>query len=146
LPPEFKFTSVGIGDKDGTVPFEFKEDKLDISVTHRFGRAGKMLELPVKRLSTLMYERGHNHIDILKMDIESAEYDVIPDIVGLDIRQILVETHQRFFVGWKGLKPLYGKWKAHTFFRTLVNAGFKVAHAQPIADGSIDKDYLLLKR
>lgn len=56
------------------------------------------ISVPVKRLSTVMKELGHDHIDILKMDIEGAEYEVINDIFKSDIRpqQILVEFHHRF--------------------------------------------------
>lgn len=54
--------------------------------------------VPVKRLSTILGELGHDHIDVLKMDIEGAEYDVINDMSKSDIRpqQILVEFHHRF--------------------------------------------------
>ena len=45
-----------------------------------------------------MRQLGHDQIDILKMDIEGAEYDVINDISMSDTRpkQILVEFHHRF--------------------------------------------------
>jgi len=45
-----------------------------------------------------MKELGHKYIDILKMDIEGAEYDVINEMSKSDIRpqQILVEFHHRF--------------------------------------------------
>lgn len=41
---------------------------------------------------------GHSKIDVLKMDIEGAEYDVIDDIMYLDIpiKQICIEFHHRF--------------------------------------------------
>jgi Methyltransferase FkbM domain len=44
-----------------------------------------------------MAELGHAHIDLLKMDIEGAEYAVIDDLVDSNIRpaQILVEFHHR---------------------------------------------------
>ncbi len=53
------------------------------------------LEVPVKRLTTIMRELGHDHIDILKMDIEGMEYEVIDDIIldDLPISQLLVEFH-----------------------------------------------------
>ena len=45
-----------------------------------------------------MNELGHDQIDILKMDIEGAEYEVVEDIRKSEIRprQILIEFHHRF--------------------------------------------------
>ncbi len=45
-----------------------------------------------------MKQLGHEEIDILKMDIEGAEYGVIEDIIKKSIfpRQILIEFHHRF--------------------------------------------------
>lgn len=45
-----------------------------------------------------MQELGHAHIDLLKMDIEGAEYDVIQDMYNSNIRpgQMLIEFHHRF--------------------------------------------------
>ena len=45
-----------------------------------------------------MRELGHSNIDILKMDIEGAEYTVIDDIINSGIRplQILIEFHHKF--------------------------------------------------
>ena len=58
----------------------------------------RAISVPVKKLATIMDELGHDRIDILKMDIEGAEYDVIDDIAHSSIRpqQILVEFHHRF--------------------------------------------------
>ena len=45
-----------------------------------------------------MQELGHDHIHIVKMDIEGAEYDVIEDIYQSNVRpdQMLIEFHHRF--------------------------------------------------
>ena len=145
LPKKFLFTPVGVAACDGVISFESKVGKLDISVSKRFGSAATMIELPVKRLRTLMQERGHKHIDVLKMDIESAEYEVIPDILDLDVRQILVETHQRFFTGWKGLRKLYGMYITKRLFRMMRRAGFEIKHAQHIDAESVDCDYLFVR-
>jgi len=53
------------------------------------------IEVPVARLETLMKQLGHDHVDLLKMDIEGAEYEVIRDLVesGVEIGQLLVEFH-----------------------------------------------------
>jgi hypothetical protein len=56
------------------------------------------MTLPVERVATAMRRLGHEHVDLLKLDIEGAEYDVIDDVLRdrLAIRQILVEFHDRF--------------------------------------------------
>ena len=56
------------------------------------------IEVPMKRLHTIMLALNHDHIDILKMDIEGAEYEVIDDMIesGIKPRQLLVEFHHRF--------------------------------------------------
>ena len=44
-------------------------------------------------------ELGHEKIDILKMDIEGAEFEVIHDIIcdGIEFGQLCIEVHDRFF-------------------------------------------------
>jgi hypothetical protein len=45
-----------------------------------------------------MKQNRHNYIDLLKMDIEGAEYEVLEDIInaGIPIKQLLIEFHHRF--------------------------------------------------
>ena len=52
----------------------------------------------MKRLTTVMKELGHERIDLLKLDIEGAEYGVIEDMQSSGIlpKQLLVEFHHRF--------------------------------------------------
>jgi len=56
--------------------------------------------VPCMRLATLMQTEGVTSINVLKLDIEGAEYEVIQDIVqsGLALRidQLLVEFHHKF--------------------------------------------------
>ena len=96
----FVMHEYGIAAFDGNVSFYPPENPAHVSHTllDRPSTKAKAISVPVKRLSTIMKELGHNHIDILKMDIEGAEYDVINDISKSDIRphQILVEFHHRF--------------------------------------------------
>lgn len=44
---------------------------------------------------------GHSRVDVVKMDIEGAEYDVILNILDsdIDVIQLAVEFHDRFFPG-----------------------------------------------
>lgn len=56
------------------------------------------LSVTSRRLSTISKALGHEKIDVLKMDIEGAEYDVLSDLIESRCRpaQILVEFHHRF--------------------------------------------------
>lgn len=45
--------------------------------------AARMLELPVKTLAAIMHELGDTVVDILKLDIEGAEVEVVPQLLGM---------------------------------------------------------------
>jgi len=59
------------------------------------------VRLPVRTLSTITAALGSSCIDVLKMDIEGAEYDLLPAIVQcpVPIRQLLIEFHHRAGIG-----------------------------------------------
>ena len=67
-----------------------------------------------------MNELGHDGIDILKMDVEGAEYDVITDICQSEIRpqQILIEFHHRF--------PNVGLAKTRNTIEQIRKMGYKL--------------------
>lgn len=52
-------------------------------------------EVPCADLSTLLKQNQHQHIDLLKIDIEGAEYEVVDDLIKsqIPVRQLLVEFH-----------------------------------------------------
>ncbi|MGB6901006.1 MAG: FkbM family methyltransferase [Candidatus Acidiferrum sp.] len=99
LPSQFHFHPVGIAGHDGEETFHCpsREDWVSHSVipARQFGR--ESVRLPVTRLSTAMQLLKHDQIDILKMDIEGAEYAVIDEMVRekISIRQLLIEFHHR---------------------------------------------------
>jgi len=99
LPPEFHFHPAGIAHHDGEEAFYLppREDWVSHSVIPARQYGKQSVRLPVLRLSTVMKRLRHTHIDILKMDIEGAEYAVIEDLVSSEIpvTQILVEFHHR---------------------------------------------------
>ena len=104
LSDRFVMHDYGLAAFDGNVSFNPPENPDHVSHTllDRPTTKAKAISVPVKRLSTIMKELGHDHIDItvdiIKMDIEGAEYAVINDIIKSDIRpqQVLVEFHHRF--------------------------------------------------
>lgn len=113
----FVMHDYGIAAFDGNVSFNPPEnpDHVSHTILDRPSTRTKAISVPVKTLSTIMRELGHSHIDIIKMDIEGAEYDVINDIYKSDIRpeQILVEFHHRFAgVGVKKTKEAVKKIKS----------------------------------
>lgn len=58
-----------------------------------FTDSDKVVEAPVDRLSAIMRSQGHARIDLLKLEIEGAEYTVIDTIIEdkVDIGLIVVE-------------------------------------------------------
>jgi FkbM family methyltransferase len=100
LPRKFVMHSYGIASFDGDISFNPPEnpDHVSHTILDRPSTRAKSIIVPVKRISTIMQELGHDHIHIIKMDIEGAEYDVIEDIYNSGIRpeQLLVEFHHRF--------------------------------------------------
>jgi FkbM family methyltransferase len=99
FPKQFVFHGYGLYDRDATIVFNppQKADWVSRSILLDGSEveSADALKLPVKRLKTIMEELGHAKIDVLKMDIEGAEYAVIADIQASGIRptQILVEFH-----------------------------------------------------
>jgi len=95
----FHFHEIGLWDGDETVrfyeprnPHHVSHSALNLQKTERY------FEARCKRLSGLMRENGHEKLDLLKLDIEGAEYRVIDSIVedGIDIGIICVEYDEAY--------------------------------------------------
>ncbi len=101
LPKEFHFNPVGISAADGEVTFypPANTEYVSYSVAPGQDQTRKPIVAPVRRLSSLMAENGHSHIDVLKMDIEGFEYDVISDILAGNTRpqHVLIEFHHGMY-------------------------------------------------
>jgi len=80
------------------------------------------IEVPAFSLPTIMTKLGHQTIDLLKIDIEGAEYDVLSSLLISSIRpaQILVEFHHRF-PGMKNSMTV-------NIIRNLRDAGYRIFH------------------
>lgn len=92
--PQFRFHPVGLAGKCGTLKFAPPQNAAEGSW---FTQAGgvETIEVPCVDLATLMARNGHERIDLLKIDIEGAEYEVLDDMLArrLPVRQVLVEFH-----------------------------------------------------
>lgn len=100
-PPQFTFYPYGIAAIDGEAYFYPPENAAYIShsLLPLGQKVSSAISAPMRRLGTIAQTLGHTHIDVLKMDIEGAEYDVITDTLNtpwLTIGQILIEFHHHF--------------------------------------------------
>lgn len=100
LPSRFGWSEVGIAAYDGQATFFPPDNPEFISHTMvpRTGTGAPGFQVEVRRVMTLMRQLGHARIDVLKMDVEGAEYDVVDDILanGPPVAQLLIEFHHRF--------------------------------------------------
>jgi len=124
LPEEFIFTPIGIATTSGEIEFTLPDNLNHVSgsINNVLDSKGTTIKVPVKDLKSIMQSFLHDQIDILKMDIEGAEYDVIDFIVDqkIPIKQLLVEFHHRF--------PRIGIAKSKMAIKKLTLAGYKIFH------------------
>lgn len=102
----FHFYPYGISDKDETGQFHLpvNEEYVSGSLHAYDGVKTEAIPVKLKTLKTITNMLGHDHIDLLKMDVEGTEFQVIPGILGsgLPIKQVCVEVHDRFFEDGRG--------------------------------------------
>ena len=121
LPDGFQFVPIGVADYNGRGRFFPPPAGGSYSLLDQVYETPP-IDVEVKRLQTIMSDLGHDRIDLLKMDIEGAEFSVLDDILDSDvpITQLLVEFHHRF----EGI----GIEKSKQAIRKLKNRGYKVFH------------------
>ncbi len=100
LPKQFVLHEYGVANFDGKIKFHPPENPEHISATvvDRPATRDAAYKVDVKSLATIMNELNHKQIDLIKINIEGAEYLVIEDLIAKNIKpgQILVEFHHRF--------------------------------------------------
>jgi FkbM family methyltransferase len=119
LPGGFHAHPYGLADRDGNLKFaELGSDDCYTVV----GPAGSenSIFMPARTLGSVMAELGHKSLDLLKLDIEGAEFGVIEEIVRekIPISQLCVEFHHRL--------PEIGVKPTRTAVKALRSAGFQV--------------------
>jgi FkbM family methyltransferase len=102
LPNNFQYESVGLHPNlNGLVKFYFPKNKNAVSastvVTDTMNK-DDFIEVSMATFDNLVSKLPSKEISILKIDIEGAEYDVIPTLFEdpeVHIKQILIEFHDR---------------------------------------------------
>ncbi len=90
----FHFYEVGLWSSHDTLRFYAPEDPAHVSHSVvNLQRTATFFEAECKRLSSLMEELGHDRLDLLKLDIEGAEYEVLDSLIedGIEPSIICVE-------------------------------------------------------
>jgi FkbM family methyltransferase len=121
LPPGFHFHPLGLADHDGTLSFRPPSKSGNCNYTPCTG-GDRSIRAPVCRLSTILAELDHDHIDVLKIDIEGAEYDTLDDLLAAGLRpgQVLVEFHHNL--------PGVPFTRTLRAIRSLQEAGYRLFH------------------
>lgn len=124
LPTEFIFKPYGIAETTGEIEFYLPRKKNHISgslITNRHVDASNIVRVPMKTFADITKELKHSEIEVLKMDIEGAEYGVIPGILksNVHIKQIVVEFHDRLIKD--------GKRQTSQSVNTLKDNGYEIA-------------------
>lgn len=126
LPDRFHFYPWAITATDGTLKFypRLKKDgtKSDVMFTMmpEAETVKDVIEVPAYSLRTVVEKLGHDRIDMLKMDIEGAEYEVLDGLLESPVlpSQLLVEFHHRFVEN--GLERTYD------IINRLHQAGYRI--------------------
>jgi FkbM family methyltransferase len=89
-----QFLPVGLADRDADMKFFLPQDPTHVSCSVvNLQKTDQYFTAPCLRLSSIMNRQGDSSIDLLKIDIEGAEYGVIQDVAesGLLPRLLLIE-------------------------------------------------------
>jgi FkbM family methyltransferase len=118
-PSLLHFIPVGIWTKKDVLKFFSPKDPQHVS--HSIGNMQKTdnyFEANVDRLQSIMQQNKHRHIDILKLDIEGAEFDVIDSMIAdrLDIKIFCVEFHHRQGLDLKEIQQAIRKLEAAGYY------------------------------
>lgn len=123
LPKEFTMQPYGIGALTERVRFNLPKNPDHVSgsaLEHQMVDQQNTVEVQLKSFNDICIELKHEKIDVLKIDIEGSEYLVMESILnsGVPIKQILIETHERFFKD--------GKQKGEALFKMFYDCGYRI--------------------
>lgn len=104
MPGNFHFHPWAVTARDGVLKMypRVKKDGSKSSVMYSMvaddASRDDAIEVPAFCLGSIQAKLGQQRLDLLKMDIEGAEYDVLENLLDSPVkpRQLLVEFHHRF--------------------------------------------------
>jgi FkbM family methyltransferase len=104
LPERFRFHPWAVAAEDGIlilyprVKRDGTRSRVMYTMVPEDGSRDAAVEVPAFSLASIASKLGHSQIDLLKMDIEGAEYEVLDTLLESAVKpiQLLVEFHHRF--------------------------------------------------
>jgi FkbM family methyltransferase len=126
---ELVYVEKGVWDQDTVL--RFYAPVIDNYVSHSvylFKDSHDFIEAPVDRIRNFMKNLNHSTVDLVKMEIEGAEYTVLDTIIRdkLDVKMILVEFDEVFHAN--GFGYLF---RIKKITDELRKAGYLLAHSTP---------------
>lgn len=116
--PNLSFVPYALWTEDDEIDFFPPEnpEHVSFSATNRQETANPV-RVPARSLRSIMSEFGHTRIDLLKLDIEGAEYPVLDSwgLEGLGVQVLCVEYHNDH-----GLRRMWGA------VRTVMHRGYEI--------------------
>lgn len=122
LEPRFIFLPYGIWSKDETMRFYAPREKAHVSHSiDNLQHTESYFEAECLSLASVMAQLGDETIDLLKLDVEGAEYEILRNVVeaGIDVRVVCAEFHVVTSV-----RDMISE------VRSLIEAGFTPVHAE----------------
>lgn len=126
--PKYIFHEVGIWNKKDVLEFFAPADPSHVSHSLvNLQKTSESIKVDVERLSALMAKLEHERIDLLKIDIEGAEYLVLDSIIEdrLDVLVICVEFDEYFHAIDKDYKD-----RIRNSIDRLQEYGFEMIHSE----------------
>ena len=126
LPERFVFHPWAAAGADGSlrlyrrVSKRGKRSKVMWTAGEAAGDTGDFIDAPAYTIATIMQKLGHEHVDLLKIDVEGAEYEILASLKPGDAlpKQLLVEYHHRF--------PGIGKERTAQSIAALRDLGYRI--------------------
>jgi FkbM family methyltransferase len=117
--PQFHYFPVALTNYKGKLKLSAPKPGEDSWFSGKHGTG--VMEVACTDLKSLMDKNKHDHIDLLKLDIEGSEYEVIDDMLErrIPVRQLCVEYHH-------GLLPGFRRGRTIRSMLKLVARGYKL--------------------
>ncbi|MDY6980759.1 MAG: FkbM family methyltransferase [Pseudomonadota bacterium] len=125
IPENLDFHPWAVTDRDGMITLYprvrgNKKSKVMYTLIAEEGDADSGVDVPALTIGAIMSKLGHDHIDLMKVDIKGAEYNLLENMLDNSIKpkQLLIEFHHRM--------PGIGPKKTAVAIRRLRETGYRL--------------------